>query len=231
MTNKEFAEQVSLNSQIKEVPFIDLPLQAYKARRNLFLFSILCFARFNNITFEDGFKISGNKLVNFEDALFDKVLLFITLYFLIYFFILGWNTFKKWQLRTTGFEDSLSNKASAVYAGTGVDPTVEQSTAWQNIDPRLNSIFRLLSNISEFNKLKTPQTTTGEVNKLIQRCEQLRKDIEKNRTDDRQRFVVFEKHFWKYLIKSYLSFFFLEYGGPLFFGLVAIISLTVHIAS
>lgn len=192
------------NKQIMEEPFISLSEQAYKARRNMLIFSMCCLARWHGLSLKNGFNFDGNEIQNLDFTLLDRILLITTVYFTLYFFVLGLNVAKKWLLRTTGMENSLQGRKVAYWGGEGLSPEVNQSTAWPTIETEIKELQNALNNLE-----------TGQKVDLAA----LQKRLDQNRTQ----FIAFEKKFWTYFIDTWFAFWVFEYGGPLAFSCIAII--------
>ena len=106
---------------MKENPFITLPLQAYKTRRNMLLVASICFFQACYGQLGGIFTVFGNTLT-FPVIHFNFLLICISAYFVSYFIMLCWPTKMEWQLRCTGI--------SAMFWGD----TPKKITAWQAID-------------------------------------------------------------------------------------------------
>lgn len=96
MTNEE---AVKKDHDTRVEPFIELPLQALKIRRNLLLCCFFCCAIFFGATLDESFSGGGYRIQGLPVKYLPHVMLVITTYFWGYFLWLGWQTFNKWKLR------------------------------------------------------------------------------------------------------------------------------------
>lgn len=225
---KEFIDS---NKQILEEPFIRLPLQAYKTKRNMLIFAVLCTARWYGLSLKSGFKIGGNEISNMDFALFDKIILSVTLYFTCYFIALGWTTAQKWKLRTTGVEKSMVEKTTGSFAGEGITSEVSQSTAWQHLQHQMKDLqsacnsVEIKREIEKAIQAQQPQQVAQALTNLSNRWDANQKQIQKAVEENKIRFVAFEKAFWSHFKDSWFSFWFFEFGGPVAFSLGAMVAL------
>ncbi|MBC17322.1 MAG: hypothetical protein CL942_09765 [Desulfovibrio sp.] len=222
---------------MKEEPFISLSLQAYKIRRNMLFCAILCGFQAYYSGLGGRFVVLSQNL-DFPKMDFNILLLLISLYFTIYFSILGWENLTKWRLRSTGFANSkVKSMAGMGFAREGANGipanddniATSQTTAWQNIDPVFSEIKTVLNNFenkylkegssSDFSKDDIQlQTCTELINKITIGLESLEETSSKN-------LLAFDNNFWTFQNTSKFNFYILEFGGPIVFSLFLMIAL------
>lgn len=125
-----------LVNETKIEPFIELPLQALKTKRNLLICCILCCAVFfggeiQSLPSALGTQVTGLPLSKLPIGLF-----FITLYFEISFWWLGRQTYQKWKLRLTGRNvvQNASDEVSKDEKTSQTDHTISHDTIIKRID-------------------------------------------------------------------------------------------------
>ncbi len=96
MTNEEAVRKVK---ETRAEPFIELSPQALKVRRNLLLCCVFCTAIFFGADIDGGPSGGGLRVTGLPLDYLPFVVTIITVYFLIYFIWLGWQTYRKWKLR------------------------------------------------------------------------------------------------------------------------------------
>nr|WP_287412810.1 hypothetical protein [Pseudodesulfovibrio sp.] len=227
---------------MKENPFITLPLQAYKIRRNMLLCAILCAFQALYGLLDGTFTVIGNNL-GFPWPHFDFILLAVALYFTSYFFMLGRGTLMKWRLRSTGEPDSIANtignKGIASKGTNGIE--VSQTTAWQTIDSIFGSLKRYVQECLEVADYLSKRDLekdilSGKDQRAVDRLGTISGSIGVIKTqlvdiDDRliPALVAFDKEFWAHQKNSWRNFYIWEFYGPLALSCLAIMGLTLRI--
>lgn len=194
----------------KEQPFVELPLQAYKARRNMLLCGILCAAQ------GYGWVTSGNPTiagmtVMLPPYVLNVCLLVISLYFGAYFISLAWEVGDKWRLRRTGVPDDLLKGTQGAWVNSTAKD-VSQSTFWENVeektkrlDDKLNEMIKTVSNLNTPNQ-RDFETLTTPLKSMISDIDQVKRPL-----------IKFEKAFWISQSKRWKIFLLFEFHGPIFF--------------
>lgn len=212
---------------MKETPFIELPLQAYKARRNMLLCAILCGAQSFGVGFggKGSFSVLTNELALTAQQ-FNTALILITLYFIIYFSVLGWATWLKWKLRSTGFPSSFANSPTAMMGMVPAYGTVEmsQTTLWQTLEINFEMTKKTIEAFLERNT-ESDQSNQKAINELSN----LNSNFSNLADHSQKQLIAFENSFWEHQKTTYLTFFFVEYWGPLFAASVCAFILFVHV--
>ncbi len=217
-------DKMLLVHDVMNEPFIELPLQALKARRNLLLSSILMLiiVKFGDITASP--QILGIQGPTLPPFVIKISLLLITLYFLVYFSWLGLQTFRKWKLRLTGL---TLRKAIGDIRTTNrlvTDNSIEQSTAIKQI---LMITQTLTNELQAIITIKDNGLTEISVKKITEKLTGVKCALE-NAQKAADTIAPFNKCFWAYQ-KSYAFHWVLEYLFPLVLGVAAILSMLIHL--
>jgi hypothetical protein len=210
-------ENKATNDDPINEPFIELPLQALKIRRNLLTFSLasLAIIKFGEISGQA--TLLGIKGPTLTPCTINCCLLLITLYFLIYFSFLGYQTQQRWKIRSSGSTLNDRIKEDTMLYNIETDYTLSQRTALQEI-PKIAELIH--------QDLQSAQSLT-EKNELQSGIQQAISAYNKfnDRTDLIKRF---QKQFWQYQ-KQYKINWMLEYALPVALGSAAVISMFIHI--
>ena len=205
-----------------KAPFIELPLQALKVRRNLLTFSImtLIVVKFGNMTWTPtGLGLTGPKL---SGCSINLSLLTITLYFLIYFAFLGHQTQQRWKLRMTGISlDELVNQGVALEGAIQTDESLKQQTSMDYIVKKTDGILKRLN---ELQKIPLGNQGTQGLTVAINNLETSFASYKIDKTK-----LEYVTHsFFRYQ-GSYKINWILEYALPVSLGAAAVISMLIHI--
>ena len=153
--------------QIVEAPFIEFSDAYRKAKRNLFLASILCFFQgIGNLNIQE-LNIWGTKPFADNPEYLDWAILGITSYFFINVLVSGADTYKKWQLRTMG-------KARDILKSINQDDTPWETVAIKKDEPiayadLCTAISHIKKELAAREKQETSilgQENTGEENRF-----------------------------------------------------------------
>jgi len=231
---------IEANKQIKDEPFISLPTQSYKVRRNALLCSVLClYQTYGPNSLGGEFEIF-KKTISLPGLWFNVALLGTTFYFGIYFAMLGWNAFQKWRQRSTGIENSQANMNTSTYDGGSKQQPVDQTTGFETIENVLQNWQKKIDKLPDektIMELKSIDPSNNHISnakldELIRACGNLNSMYDSFiKSDMQSKLVAFEKGFWKHQRKSYSTFFLLEFGGPLVLSLIAAAGLIYRIVS
>ncbi|WP_147819998.1 hypothetical protein [Salidesulfovibrio onnuriiensis] len=224
MTDQE--DKKARTDYMKENPFIELSSQTYRTRRNMLIFSMLCwFQIFYDSQLGGEFSIWGVTLTIPKDHI-NVILIVFTLYFMVYFFMLGWNTFDHWRLRSTGLKNSEANRPRGSELGmSSVSSPVEQTT-FRTIfmDEQQHGLIQAIEKVNEIDPQKLDVDTNNNPNLIA--LSSLSSNIEAfNRLAGNQ-LLGFEKGFWKHQYKTYWTFMVFDYFGPITVTCASILILT-----
>ena len=216
----------SIIKKIGSDPFIELPLQALKVRRNLLLVSILtlAIAIFGDITGSP--QILGIQGPQIPSFWFNISLTIITLYFTVYFYWLGLQTSRKWKLRLTGI--TLQDVVGSVQRANRekfTDKSIEQSTGIYELTEVASSIVSHYENLCVGESEITTEDSTKE---LANRLSNLKTILAKMETLA-SKLEPFNKSFWEYQ-KSYKFHWIFEFIFPLLLGTIAILAMLYHLS-
>jgi len=209
-------EKKSAIQYMKDNPFIALPLQAYKVRRNMLLCAILCWFQVVYGKLGGVFKIFNQDLP-LPKSDFNTVLIVITGYFLTYFSVLAWPTMKEWRLRSTTTHETI------------VDPEEEADILWKGDFSNVNNIPQDRIRVGQ--TLAWPKIST-KLAFISDKFDSIQKEIQ---AEDKATFskitnaldavnkakdslAVYDDECCGYQKSLKRSFWIWEFGGPIAFG-------------
>ena len=203
-------------------PFIELPLQALKVRRNLLTFSIASLAVVKYGEIHGKFKFLNIEGPELSACTINWLLLVITTYFLVYFFFLGYQTQHKWKLRMTGLcLEDFTVETIHLENSLQTDESLKQNTAMEDIVKRTNEIIKKLDGLQ-----KIPMGNQ-DVQGLKEATNNL-KDAFNSYNVDKEKLKHVTHSFFKYQ-NNYKANWILEYALPVSLGVAAVISMVIHI--
>ncbi|OIQ51612.1 hypothetical protein BerOc1_00067 [Pseudodesulfovibrio hydrargyri] len=187
------------NAVISE-PFVELTIQAMKARRSLLLCSLIVCARISGISIEGPITVMQTTLTGITPEKLDWLLLGGILYFFIMLIVHGFESFQKWKLRLTGPTQQEFIESLGDILAIPNDP--QYGVAYK--------IFRRLINDLEE---QTAQPVEGAYppTKL--------KTLHQTFATYSDKLELLEKKFWRHQLTLVLRFAILDYFGPLLFAL------------
>ncbi|MGE4192904.1 MAG: hypothetical protein AB7E51_05900 [Pseudodesulfovibrio sp.] len=224
---KQSSGKKSAIQYMKDNPFIELPLQAYKTRRNMLLCSALCWFQIIYSNLGGDFKIFG-KDISIPDKDINLVLIFITLYFLIYFSAQAWPTINEWRIRSTVTHESsiYQDEKTDIFLGNEYQfdndlpegrIKVGQTLAWPKIAERLAVIDAKLNKFQERESI-AEAPNFDDVLRALGVINVAKESLAAYDDDCRIYQTSLKRSFWIW-----------EYGGPTLVGITGVISLTVHV--
>lgn len=209
----------------KKEPFIKMPLQAYKARRNMLLCGVLCAAQGYGAVTTGNPKIAGMD-IGLPINILNSCLLIISIYFGAYFSALAWEVGDKWRLRRTGVPDSILEGTQGGFGGVGYSAkNVPQSTVWETFKERIRTLD---SSIESINK-KINDLDESNARQLTAALKSFPQNIESSFDEIKAPLEKFEKNFWDSQSKRWNIFLFFEFHGPIFLCFLCWLWLLVRI--